>query len=158
MLSGKEFVKKIKEENAELFEQSRVNVRRFFASNPSKEHMVEHFRGRMVNEAMKGEPGIPGIPGVTITKKAQSASKKENDGHVKDVEKKMKDYLNFDGNDNPEFPKQIGKGEKVARENTKEQDEEVAKNFAGLENLQYDGEPSEQFKKRLKMAIIKMPT
>ncbi len=52
MLSGKEFVKKIKEENAELFEQSRVNVRRFFASNPSKEHMVEHFRGRMVNEAM----------------------------------------------------------------------------------------------------------
>ncbi len=52
MLSGKEFVKKIKEENAELFEQSRVNVRRFFASNPSKKHMVEHFRGRMVNEAM----------------------------------------------------------------------------------------------------------
>ena len=52
MLSGKEFVKKIKEENAELFEQSRINVRRFFASNPSKEHMVEHFRGRMVNEAM----------------------------------------------------------------------------------------------------------
>jgi rubrerythrin len=29
-----------------------VNVRRFFASNPRKEHMVEHFRGRMVNEAM----------------------------------------------------------------------------------------------------------
>jgi len=52
MLSGKEFVQKIKRENAELFEQSRVNVRRFFASNPSKEHMVEHFRGRMVNEAM----------------------------------------------------------------------------------------------------------
>lgn len=52
MLTGKEFVKKIKEENSELFEQSRLNVRRFFASNPSKEHMVEHFRGRMVNEAM----------------------------------------------------------------------------------------------------------
>lgn len=52
MLSGKEFVKKIKEDNADLFEQSRINVRRFFASNPSKEHMVEHFRGRMVNEAM----------------------------------------------------------------------------------------------------------
>jgi 1,2-phenylacetyl-CoA epoxidase catalytic subunit len=52
MLSGKEFVQKIKEENVELFEQSRANVRRFFDSNPSKEHMVEHFRGRMVNEAM----------------------------------------------------------------------------------------------------------
>ena len=52
MLTGKEFVTKIKEENDELFTKSRENVRRFFASNPSKEHMVEHFRGRMVNEAM----------------------------------------------------------------------------------------------------------
>jgi len=52
MISGKEFVKKIKNENSELFEQSRSNVRRFFASNPSKEHMIEHFTGRMVNEAM----------------------------------------------------------------------------------------------------------
>jgi rubrerythrin len=52
MLTGKEFVAKIKEKNVELFTKSRENVRRFFASNPSKEHMVEHFRGRMVNEAM----------------------------------------------------------------------------------------------------------
>ena len=52
MLSGKEFVQKIKEGNSELFTQSRINVRRFFDSNPSKEHMVNHFRGRMVNEAM----------------------------------------------------------------------------------------------------------
>jgi len=51
MLTGKEFVAKIREGNTELFAQSRENVRRFFASNPSKEHMVEHFRGRMVNEA-----------------------------------------------------------------------------------------------------------
>ena len=51
MLSGKEFVAQIKEENAALFAESRANVRRFFASNPSKESMVEHFRGRMVNEA-----------------------------------------------------------------------------------------------------------
>jgi len=52
MISGKEFVKKIKRENSELFDQSRSNVRRFFDSNPSKEHMIEHFTGRMVNEAM----------------------------------------------------------------------------------------------------------
>ena len=52
MLTGKEFVQKIKNENSELFNQSRINVRRFFASNPSKEHMIEHFTGRMVNEAM----------------------------------------------------------------------------------------------------------
>ena len=51
MLSGTDFVKKIKEGNSELFEASRSNVRRFFASNPSDEYLVEHFRGRMVNEA-----------------------------------------------------------------------------------------------------------
>lgn len=52
MLTGKEFVQKIKKENFDLFNQSRVNVRRFFASNPSKDHMIQHFTGRMVNEAM----------------------------------------------------------------------------------------------------------
>ena len=51
MLSGTDFVKKIKEGNRELFEASRKNVRRFFASAPSDEYLVEHFRGRMVNEA-----------------------------------------------------------------------------------------------------------
>ena len=51
MLSGTDFVKKIKEGNKELFEASRSNVRRFFNSNPSDEYLVEHFRGRMVNEA-----------------------------------------------------------------------------------------------------------
>jgi len=51
MLSGTDFVKKIKDGNKELFEASRSNVRRFFASKPSDEYLVEHFRGRMVNEA-----------------------------------------------------------------------------------------------------------
>ena len=46
--------------------------------------------------------------------------------------------LKFDGNDNPEFPKAIGKGEKVARKNTPQQEDEIKKNFAGLENLDYD--------------------
>ena len=51
MLSGTDFVKKIKEGNRVLFDASRSNVRRFFASKPSDEYLVEHFRGRMVNEA-----------------------------------------------------------------------------------------------------------
>jgi predicted metal-binding protein len=88
-----------------------------------------------------------------ITKTAQDISAKQNKEAMADVDKKMKDYLSFDGNDNPEFPKAIGKGEKVTRENTPDQEDEIAKNFAGLENLDYDIEPSEQFKKRLKMAI-----
>jgi hypothetical protein len=109
---------------------------------------------KMVNEAMKGEPGTPGIAGMTVTKSVQSMSKKENDDAMSNVAKKMKDYLSFDGNDNPEFPQQIGeKTKKEARINTPQQDDEVAKNFAGLQNLEYDVEPSDKFKKRLKMAI-----
>jgi len=99
---------------------------------------------KMVNES---------IPGLEAAKNSHRESGKENNAHLADVDKKMKDYLSFDGNDNPEFPKAIGKGDKVARENTPEQEDEIKKNFAGLENLDYDIEPSEQFKKRLKMAI-----
>ena len=93
------------------------------------------------------------IPGLQAAEKSHLESGKENKAHLADVETKMKKLASFDGNDNPEFPKAIGKGEKVARKNTPEQEEEIAKNFAGLENLEYDIEPSEQFKKRLKMAI-----
>ncbi|MFM7018526.1 hypothetical protein, partial [Flavobacterium sp.] len=100
--------------------------------------------GRMVNES---------IPGLDAAKKSHTESGKENKANLSAVEAKMKKQASFEGNDNPEFPKAIGKGEKVARKNTPEQEEEIAKNFAGLENLDYDIEPSEQFKKRLKMSI-----
>ena len=100
--------------------------------------------GKMVSES---------IPGLQAAEKSHLESGKENKAHLADVETKMKKLASFDGNDNPEFPKAIGKGEKVARKNTPEQEEEIAKNYAGLENLEYDIEPSEQFKKRLKMAI-----
>ena len=100
--------------------------------------------GKMVSES---------IPGLQAAEKSHLESGKENKSHLADVETKMKKLASFDGNDNPEFPKAIGKGEKVARKNTPEQEEEIAKNYAGLENLEYDIEPSEQFKKRLKMAI-----
>jgi hypothetical protein len=93
------------------------------------------------------------VPGLEAAKKSHTESGKENSSHLNDVDKKMKDYLSFDGNDNPEFPKPIGKGEKVARKNTEKQEDEIKKNFAGLENLEYDIEPDDNFKKRLKMAI-----
>ena len=95
------------------------------------------------------------IPGLDAAKKAHKESgiqnKKELDDMMKDVEK---NYLSFDNNDKPEFPHQLNsKTKKQAYTNTEEQDEETAKNFAGLQNLEYDLEPSEAFKKRLKMAI-----
>ena len=85
MISGKEFVAQIKEENAALFAESRANVRRFVASNPSKESMVEHFRGRMVNEAQNMKAisaevaAAPASMSVTelelLTKQAQDEAK-----------------------------------------------------------------------------------
>ena len=94
------------------------------------------------------------VPGISVTKKAQSGSKKENDEYMREVEKKLKDMSTFDGNDNPEFPKQIGKGEKMAINPTKEQDEIIADTRGGgMEDLNYEYEPSENFKKRLKMSL-----
>jgi hypothetical protein len=94
------------------------------------------------------------VPGLNAYQAAHKGSGKENDDAMSATEKKIKDYLSFDGNDNPEFPKQVGKGEKSARQNTSEEDEVVADNRGGgMEDLDYDVEPSKQFKERLKMAL-----
>ena len=93
------------------------------------------------------------IPGLDAAKKAHTESGKENKDNISAVEKKIAATMKFDGNDNPEFPKAIGKGEKVARKNTPAQEDEIKKNFAGLENLDYDIEPDQKFKDRLKKAI-----
>lgn len=103
----------------------------------------------MINRIVKES-----IPGLEVTKRAQTQSKKDNESNATEVAKKIKGATSFDGNDNPEFPKQIGKGEKVARKNTPEQEEEIADNRGGgLEDLTYDMEPSQQFKDRLKNSL-----
>lgn len=100
---------------------------------------------RMVNES---------VPGLEVTKRAQKGSGEESKSHMADVEKKLKDVSSFSGNDNPEFPKQIGKGEKVAQRSSEEENENI-EDFrgGGLEDLNYDYEPSERFKERLKKAL-----
>jgi rubrerythrin len=52
MLTGKEFVAKIKADNKALFEASQMNVKAYFDSKPAQEELVDHFIGRMVNERM----------------------------------------------------------------------------------------------------------
>ena len=97
---------------------------------------------------------VESVPGVEVTKRAQKGSKKENDDYMKEVGKKLKKSASFDGADNPKFPKQNGKGEKMAINATPEQDEYTATHRGGtLADLDYDQEPSENFKKRLKMAL-----
>jgi hypothetical protein len=90
------------------------------------------------------------------TEKAISDSGKENDEALKAVEKKIKDYLTFKGNDNPKFPNQIGMGdEKEARVATSQEEEEIDDNRGrGPQDLDYENEPSDKFKKRLKMSLV----
>lgn len=52
MLSSKEFVAKLAQENEALFKAGELNVKAYFDSKPSKAELVEHFRGRMLNERM----------------------------------------------------------------------------------------------------------
>lgn len=99
---------------------------------------------KMVSEA---------VPGVETYEKAHKESGSENDEALSDVEKKIKDFLNFDGNDNPEFPNQIG-GEVKARRADEEESEEVADHRGGgLEDLIYDVDPSKEAQDRHEMAL-----
>lgn len=52
MLTGKQFVEKLVEDNQALFKASQHNVKAYFDSKPAQEELVEHFIGRMVNERM----------------------------------------------------------------------------------------------------------
>jgi hypothetical protein len=102
--------------------------------------------GRMVSEAA--------VPGIETQKKIRSASGKENDANLNDVKKKIKGQLEIPGGTNPEFPEANKKGEKVVVNNNEKEDEFVS-NFRGgtLLDLDYDNEPSEQFKARIKKAL-----
>jgi hypothetical protein len=100
---------------------------------------------KMVNES---------VPGLDAAKKSRKESGVENNSYLSDVDKKMKDYLSIPGNNNNKFPEQNKEGESVKVNNTEKEDEFVAdQRGRGLENLEYDNEPSEQFKKRLKMSV-----
>lgn len=52
MLSAKEFVQKIQNDNYALFRASQINVKAYFDSKPAQQELIDHFVGRMVNERM----------------------------------------------------------------------------------------------------------
>lgn len=93
------------------------------------------------------------VPGLEVYKKSHRGSGDENKKNISDVDKKIKNYLSIGNNTNEKFPNQNNKGEKVARQNSSEEEDEIRKNYAGLENLDYDIKPSKQFLDRVKKAI-----
>lgn len=124
-------------------------------TEPEMEGLIE----KIIREAEENPHlAVPtkGVPGIDVTKKSRNDSGKENDEALKAVEKKIKDYLTFDGNDDPEFPEPIGKGEeKVATKNTDSENDVVDLNRGRTPaDLTYDQEPGEQFKERAKMSLV----
>ena len=97
-----------------------------------------------------------GVPGIDVTKKSRDDSGNENAEALKAVEKKIRDYLSFDGNDDPEFPNQIGQGEeKVSAPVTDSQEEEIEMNRGrNPADLTYDNEPGKTFKERAKLSLV----
>jgi rubrerythrin len=52
MLSAREFVHKLGQDNEALFRASELQIKAYYDSNPSQEELVDNFIGRMVNERM----------------------------------------------------------------------------------------------------------
>ena len=115
---------------------------------------------KIINEAGVELPSANvapgGVPGLDVTKKNHKDSGKENADALKAVEKKIRDYLSFDGNDDPEFPAPVGQGDqKVATQNTDSENDVVDLNRGRTPaDLTYDQEPSEQFKERARLSLV----
>jgi len=104
-------------------------------------------------------PTTKGVPGLDVTNKAIKDSGKENNDALKMVEKKIKNYLqSFDGEEQPdgEDMEQYGKGEeKVAAQNTSEEDEVVAaERGRNSADLTYQQTPSKNFQERAKLSLV----
>lgn len=93
------------------------------------------------------------VPGLQAVEKAHKTTGSDTTTHAKEVEKKLKKYLSFEDNDNPEFPHQID-GEKKAYRNS-EDEEDYINDYrgGGMQDLKYDNEPSDEFKERQEKAI-----
>jgi hypothetical protein len=100
------------------------------------------------------------VPGLKAVEDAHKVADKETKEHMGNVDKKIKDALSVEGNDNPEFPKAVGKGgpetldPKKVVHNTDDQNEEMEmERGENPLDLDYDHEPTDEFKDRLKKAL-----
>ena len=123
------------------------------AMNESKKRKVKLTESELVdfiNKIVKES-----VPGLRIATDMKTKSGKINTDANKETGDKIKKSLNFDNNNNPEFPDQLGKEkEKAARINSEDENEYVEDWRGGtMLDLKYDSEPSDQFKDRLKKAL-----
>ena len=134
-------------ECAEMAEEVNESKKERKVLRLSESQLVEMI-SKIVNES---------VPGLKAVEDSHKETEKETKEHMGNVDKKIKGALSIEGNDNPEFPNATGKGEidpKMAVNNTDEQDEEMSMDRGeGALDLDYDHEPSEGFKDRVKKAL-----
>jgi len=101
------------------------------------------------------------VKGLETTNRVHKDSGRENSKYISDVKKKISDYLNFEGNDNPEFPNQIGFNKRAEQnglryQTTDNEDQEIDDNRGRhMGDLDYDNngngnyDAPEAFQKRV---------
>ena len=95
----------------------------------------DYFSGKLKYEKPTKLPGeIKSMPGMKQTDSTLKKSKSENTKYLKHFDKKIKDYLDFEGNSHPEFPHQNNSKtdyKSPMYRNTKE-DEDFIDDFRGM--------------------------
>lgn len=113
-----------------------------------KELALKGLKTRL-GEAIKSKNRTPGI---SNTDRVTKQSGRNNKEYIDSVVKKVKDYLKFDGNSNPEFPNQENSKtdytSPMYRNSTEQEDYVDTWRGGGLSDLEYDTEPSDEFKDR----------
>jgi rubrerythrin len=85
MKTAKQFVKELADSNQALFQASKMQVKAYFESKPSKDELVDHFKGRMVNERMnlvEISKKIAEMPATTSVTELELLSKQAQDEAV----------------------------------------------------------------------------
>ena len=123
-------------------------MKRIMSEEIEKELTLKGLKTRL-GEALKNKNRTPGIANtIRVTKQ----SGRDNKEYIDSVVKKVKDYLKFDGNSNPEFPHQehskTDYTSPMYRNSTEQEDYIDTWKGGGLSDLEYDTEPSDEFKDR----------
>ncbi len=158
--------KNMKKEESQLVEKMLHKVTQEIISEEiaKEDNVKQDMQDRIVDVLVKeqrsiGRPrgGKTGkTPGITLTDKVHKEDGKENTAALKAIEKKLKKYLDFENNSNPEFPHQNNSSVdpksgtyKYYRNDDAQQEYIDDFRGGGMEDLEYDTEPTKEFKDRV---------
>jgi|TARA_R110002167_G_scaffold35070_4_gene111924 uncharacterized protein YoaH (UPF0181 family) len=131
------------------------SVEKLISNDIKKEMGISQLKDRL-KEAVAAKAvtrkSINQTPGLKITNNVLKQSGKQNKDSVSAIMDKIKDYLSYKDNSNPEYPNQNNSKtdhNSPMYRNSTDQEEYVEEwRGGGLEDLQYQTEPSDEFKER----------